>query len=81
MWPKVFNFAGRLQTWNSLGLVAFDLGRNAAALHAYREAIRLRPRFVHAHINLAIGKGIRRSPRLISHTKSWWQTWNDTHVF
>ena len=33
--------------------MAFDLGRHAAALHAYRTAIRLRPRFVHAHINLA----------------------------
>ena len=42
-----------VQAWNSLGLLASDLGRNAAALHAFREAIRLRRRFVYAHINLA----------------------------
>ncbi len=42
-----------VQAWNSLGLVAFDNRRLEASEHAYRTAIRHRPSFVHAYINLS----------------------------
>jgi tetratricopeptide (TPR) repeat protein len=42
-----------VQAWNSLGLVALDACRYAAAERAFREAIRLQPRLAHAHVNLA----------------------------
>ena len=50
------------QTWNSLGLLAFDQGRLVDAERAYRESIRLGPRFAAAYINLgntlhALGRG------------------------
>ncbi len=40
------------QSWNSLGLLAFDQRRYAEAEASYRESIRLRPKFVAAFINL-----------------------------
>ena len=40
------------QTWNSLGLLAYDQRRFADAESACREAIRLNPRFAAAYVNL-----------------------------
>ena len=40
------------QSWNSLGLLAFDQRRYVDAEMSYRESIRLRPKFVPALINL-----------------------------
>jgi tetratricopeptide (TPR) repeat protein len=41
------------QAWNSQGLLAADNGRHSDAEAAFREALRLRPKFVPAQLNLA----------------------------
>jgi tetratricopeptide (TPR) repeat protein len=44
---------GLAQAWNSLGLLAHARGHYDYAEVAYRESLRLRPKFVPSHINLA----------------------------
>ena len=51
------------QAFNSLGLVAFDQGRFDEAMEAYREALRLRPKFAAVYINIANVHQGQPSPR------------------